>query len=79
MNELTEALLQRPQQRRADEVEVFGPHAVADVAGAEPDEERSDTLDVAESVDGGLDSRHVPCGLQRDVVAEQRPRPRAPA
>ena len=79
VNALTEPLLERPQQGLADEVEMLRHDAVADVAGAESDQERRDLLDVVEPVDGGLDRRHRPARLQRDVVAEQRRVPRVPA
>ena len=69
-----EALLERPQQRFADELEVLRHHPVPHVASAEADQERCDLLDLAEAVDGGREGRHGPARLQRDVIAEQRPR-----
>ena len=68
---LTEPLLECPQQRLADEVEVLGMHPVPDVAGPQPNQERRDVVDVAEPIDGGLDRCHRPARLECDVVAEQ--------
>ena len=59
-----ETLLECPQQGRADDVEMLVSHAVAHVAGAQPDEERADDVEVPEPVDGGLHRRHRPLRLR---------------
>src|SRR5829696_7614076 len=71
--QVAETLFERPEQGRADDVEVLGPHAVANMSGAQPDEERGDLVQRAEPIDGGLQRRDGPYRLRGDVVAEERP------
>ena len=70
---VAETLLECPQQGLTDDVEVLESHAVAHVAGPQPDEERADDVEVREPVDGGLHRRHRLLRLRADVVVEQCP------